>query len=254
MIRAFGRSTDEVWKAYGRDDPYFGVLSHEEYSRHRLSDVNLDKFFLSGEKAVAELLSSIAKLGISLRMGRALDFGCGVGRLTIPLAKRFKDVNGVDISEGMLSEGAKNLMRRSIVNVTLSTEIPDLAFDFVHSALVFQHINAKRGTEIILDLWSKVTDSGLFAFQIPIRYRGNWAAWQLRQIRTALPALQILYNIISRRRWNKPGMQMNIYDLNLLVAALLEAGASQIAVQRLDSDVSFFGVYVFAIRGPSKST
>lgn len=35
------------------------------------------------------------------------DFGCGVGRLTLPFADCFDNVVGVDISPAMLAEGEK---------------------------------------------------------------------------------------------------------------------------------------------------
>ena len=102
---------------FGRDDPYFGVLSHEEYSGENLTPTGVEKFFKSGEAHVAQLLALIERTTIPLRSGRVLDFGCGVGRLLIPLATRFCDANGVDVSEGMLTECKKNLEHRKLTNV-----------------------------------------------------------------------------------------------------------------------------------------
>ena len=248
MIRVFGDSTDDVWRNFGKDDPYFGVLSHEEYSRANLTPAGMEKFFKSGETHIAELLALIERDAIPLRIGRALDFGCGVGRLLIPLATRFREAIGVDVSEGMLTECRKNLEHRKLTNVLLFERIPNLEFDLIHSALSFQHINAVRGYDIISDGWSKVAPGGLLAIQLPIRFTGSRAAWQLRQLRNALPILQIPYNILSRRRWNQPGVQMNVYDLNVISAILLGAGAIQIILLRHDPDNSFVGVYVLALK------
>jgi 2-polyprenyl-3-methyl-5-hydroxy-6-metoxy-1,4-benzoquinol methylase len=251
MMRVFADSTDEVWKTYGRDDPYFGVLSYNEYNRENLSAAALEKFFASGEGAIAHLVSRIEQMGIELRTGRALDFGCGVGRLTIPLAYRFRETIGVDVSEGMLAECRKNLEQRQLESVTLSQEIPDLQFDLIHSALVLQHINAARGAGIISDCWSRVSPGGLLAVQLPIRFKGNRAVWRLRQIRNAVPILQIPYNLLRGNRWNRPGKQMNIYDLNSLTASLLDTGARAIVLLRQISDDFFDGVYVLAIKHSS---
>ena len=251
MIRIFGDITDEVWRAYGRDDPYYGVLSYKEFSRENLSAESLANFFQSGETDIRKLLSSIDQSGITLRMGRALDFGCGVGRLLIPLAYRFKEVVGVDVSEGMLAEATKNVAQRQLTNVMLTGQIPNLEFDLVHSALVFQHIDAVRGTNIILDCWSRISSGGLLAVELPTWFTGSCLVWRLRQIRNALPILQIPYNILSGSRWNRPGKQMNIYDLNFLSATLLEAGARRIILLRHVSDVSFSGVYMLAAREQS---
>lgn len=248
MMRIFGDSTDEVWKVYGRNDPYFGVLSHKEFSRENLSAATLERFFQSGEAAIAELLSLLERNGITPRMGRALDFGCGVGRLLIPLATRFKEVVGVDVSEGMLAEAKKNVDHRQLKNVLLSEEIPNLEFDLIHSALVLQHIDTVRGTKIILNCWSRVSPGGLLAVQLPIQFNGSRMIWRLRQIRKVLPFLQIPYNVFSGSRWNKPGKQMNIYDLNLLSANLLQAGAKRVILLQQISDNSFYGVYVLAAK------
>jgi SAM-dependent methyltransferase len=249
MIRVFGDSTDDVWKDFGKDDPYFGVLSHEEYSRENLTSTGIEKFFKSGETHIAQLLAAIERTAIPLRLGRALDFGCGVGRLLIPLATRFRDAIGVDVSEGMLAECRRNLEDRKLTNVVLSERVPHFDLDFVHSVLVFQHIKATRGYDIILECWSRLAPGGLLAIQLPIRFTGSRATWQLRELRNALPILQIPYNILSGRRWNKPGVQMNVYDLNVLSARLLDAGATKIILLRHDPDNSFVGVYVLAVKG-----
>jgi SAM-dependent methyltransferase len=248
MIRIFGDSTDEVWKDFGKDDPYFGVLSHEEYSLENLTPAGVEKFFQSGETHIAQLLTLIQGTAIPLRTGRALDFGCGVGRLLIPLASRFRDAIGVDVSEGMLTECRKNLEKRKLTNVLLAERIPNLELDLVHSALVFQHINATKGYDIISDCWSRIAPGGLLAVQLPIQFTGSRAVWQLRHLRNALPILQIPYNIFSGRRWNKPGVQMNVYDLNVLSVRLLGAGATRIMLLRHDPDNSFVGVYVLAVK------
>jgi 2-polyprenyl-3-methyl-5-hydroxy-6-metoxy-1,4-benzoquinol methylase len=247
-MRIIGDSTDQVWRDYGRDDPYFGVLAHEEYKRNNLSDTTLEKFFQSGEVHIADLIGSIERLGITLRNERALDFGCGVGRLLMPLATRFKEVVGVDVSDGMLAESAKNAAVRKLNNLSLFKEIPDSTFDLIHSALVFQHINAERGLEIISKCWSKLTPDGLLAIQFPIRFDGSRAIWRLLRLRNAFPILQIPYNLLSGSRWNRPGMQMNVYDLNSISASLLEIGARQIVLLKEIPDGNFCRVYLLARR------
>ncbi|HKJ31811.1 MAG TPA: class I SAM-dependent methyltransferase [Balneolales bacterium] len=83
-------------------------------------------------------------------INRALDFGCGVGRLLIPLSVYSSHVTGVDVSESMLDEARKNCEARQITNVDFIKSDDDLSllnrkFNFIHSYIVFQHIPAKRG-------------------------------------------------------------------------------------------------------------
>jgi SAM-dependent methyltransferase len=248
MLGIFGNSTDKAWKAFGRDDPYFAVSAQSEFRRENLSPAGLKKFFQSGETATAELLSSIERTGITLRLGRALDFGCGVGRMIIPMATRFKEVIGVDVSQHTLAEAARNVSHLHLENVAFLRDIPNTEFDLVYSVLVFQHINSIRGTSIILNCWSKVARGGLLAVQVPIRFNGHRAIWWLRKLRDILPILQIPYNVLSGSRWNKPGTQMNLYDVNSLAASLLERGAKQIVLIRQDLGSLFSGVCVLAIK------
>jgi len=55
---------------------------------------------------VATEFAYIESLGVEPSGGRALDFGCGLGRLTQPLAERFDEAVGVDIAASMI-EGAR---------------------------------------------------------------------------------------------------------------------------------------------------
>ena len=51
-------------------------------------------FFL----VIDQLLGWLRELHVQVRPGRALDFGCGVGRLTQALAGKFSECDGVDIA------------------------------------------------------------------------------------------------------------------------------------------------------------
>ena len=184
--------------------------------------------------------------GLPWRAERAMDFGCGVGRLVVPLAKRFTQVAGVDIAEGMLAEAKKNTVRRQINNAVFYNQIPELEYDLVHSLFVLQHISRDRGMNIITTLWSKVSKGGILAIQLPIYFSGKKSVLRLRRLRNVFPLLQIPYNVINGNRWNKPGMQMNIYDINLIVCGLQESGVKDIRLYRRDSDDSFRGVYMLA--------
>ena len=74
----------------------------------------------------------------------ALDFGCGLGRLTQALATHFASVTGVDIA-GSMVEGAqaRNVFPDRVsyvVNTAATLPFDDASFDFVYSVLVLQHV------------------------------------------------------------------------------------------------------------------
>src|SRR5688500_10455568 len=89
-----------LWDQLGREDPLWAVLTRPD-RRGRTWDE--DEFFATGRREIAEVLGRLPELpGESPR--RALDFGCGVGRLTQALAERFDAVVGVDVAASMIEE------------------------------------------------------------------------------------------------------------------------------------------------------
>src|SRR5688500_636371 len=89
--------TDKEWEKFGKDDPYFGVLSDVSFRKGNLNPEAFERFFASGEEYVSDLLVRAVRFaGEGFRPRSALDFGCGVGRLVIPLASRCARVVGVD--------------------------------------------------------------------------------------------------------------------------------------------------------------
>ena len=116
-------SSDADWDQMGQRDPYFAVCTDERYRTGRLDPSARAHFFRTGEDYVALLFSTIrATLCPDFQPVRALDFGCGVGRLAIPLARECSEVVGVDVSAGMLAEGARTVMSCRLR--TLSSSAP----------------------------------------------------------------------------------------------------------------------------------
>src|SRR5919199_4349534 len=100
-------STDKAWEKFVREDPYFGVLADEKFTREQLEQ-NRDEFFASGEGAVMLMIERFERHFGPLRRERALDHGCGVGRLSLALARRFEQVVALDVSPSMLAEARPN--------------------------------------------------------------------------------------------------------------------------------------------------
>ena len=61
-----------------------------------------EEFFYTGKQEIDAVLKHTSSLGIAINRRRALDFGCGVGRLTQALVAHFNHVAGVDIAASML--------------------------------------------------------------------------------------------------------------------------------------------------------
>ena len=116
-------SVKNTFEALGRDDPLYAVLSRKGLRNNRWDP---DEFFDEGKKEIANVMAYLERLDLAVGRHRALDFGCGVGRLSQALADHFDRVIGVDISESMI-ERAHEYNRhgdrvRYLVNTTENIE------------------------------------------------------------------------------------------------------------------------------------
>jgi 2-polyprenyl-3-methyl-5-hydroxy-6-metoxy-1,4-benzoquinol methylase len=57
----------------------------------------VEEFMVTGGPTIETVLRLLEELGLTVGRTRALDFGCGVGRLSQPLAEQFERVAGVDM-------------------------------------------------------------------------------------------------------------------------------------------------------------
>jgi SAM-dependent methyltransferase len=235
-----GVEPDEAWEAYGKRDPYFGVLADERYRSSRLDDRARAEFFRTGEEHVASVLATVRRrLDAEFRPSRALDFGCGVGRLLVPLAAICEEVVGVDVSESMLAEAHRNCERRAIDNVRLVRSDDGLTavrgrFDLVHSVIVFQHIPPPRGLEILRALLEVLEDGGVGVLHFTFARRAPRLRRTVHWLRKRVPLVHGAVNLVQGRPFSYPMMQMNDYDLARVLEILQRAGVTESFVELTD--------------------
>jgi ubiquinone/menaquinone biosynthesis C-methylase UbiE len=80
---------------------------------------------------------------------RALEIGCGPGRLMKPLSRRFAEIHGVDVSDEMIRLARERLrdIPHAHVHATDGASLGQFAdeyFDLVYSYAVFQHIPSRE--------------------------------------------------------------------------------------------------------------
>lgn len=241
---------DNEWDKFGELDPYFGVLTHEKYKKAHMTEKELIEFFDSGTNQLEFFLKTIKQhLDQDFHIINALDFGCGVGRVLIPLAKICSFVFGVDISDSMLKEASKNCQIRNIKNVSLINSNKGLSnisqrVNFIHSYIVFQHIPPSKGyilTEKLVDL---LEDNGIgvlhYTYAKKQSIRCNIIYW----LRHKFTILNIIHNILKNKKYNYPAMQMNNYNLNKLIAILQQKRCNDIFI-KFTNHGGFYGVIIF---------
>src|SRR5262245_27704425 len=88
------------WDQLGKTDPLWAILSDPAKKGGRW---DLDEFLRTGEHEIASIFDLLQSLGLSVGSARALDFGCGIGRLTRVLSTRFDECWGLDIAPSMIA-------------------------------------------------------------------------------------------------------------------------------------------------------
>jgi 2-polyprenyl-3-methyl-5-hydroxy-6-metoxy-1,4-benzoquinol methylase len=272
-------TTDTEWQAWGNRDPYFAVLTDPKYRADALtSDAKLE-FFASGKRTVNYVLQTCRQyFDAEFAPQRILDFGCGVGRLSIPFAAHAREVVGVDVAESMLAEARLNCEAQNCHNVSLvlSDDILSRAtgqFDLVYSGLVLQHLDVARGRKLFAELVGKVRPGGCGSIQVTFaweryeaefgivpdrrvappapngRHRQAKAFWRralerLAKLRAA-PVLETLPQAVC----SDPEMQMNCYNLSELMFILQRAGVHRL-YSTFTNHAGAIGIFMFFRKDP----
>jgi 2-polyprenyl-3-methyl-5-hydroxy-6-metoxy-1,4-benzoquinol methylase len=159
------------WQAMGETEPYWSVITFDEFRTENLDPETKSRFFASGSEH-GHLLDLFAqRCGTSFRDELCVEIGCGVGRVTKHLAGRFRKVIAIDISEGNLREARAMAAQERLTNIDFQLlsspgeleRLPD--FDVLYSTMVFQH-NPPPVQKYQLDvLLGKIRTKGAFFFQ-----------------------------------------------------------------------------------------
>ncbi len=139
------------------------------------------EFFDTGDAEMDRVMARAQAFGHPTASRLALDFGCGVGRVTRPMSRYFDVAVGVDISTRMI-ESAR-LLNEAYPTCRFETtgghdlaQFADGEFDLVYSSIVLQHVPGRSAIEgYVREFVRILRPGGLLAFQlpsaIPLRYR-----------------------------------------------------------------------------------
>ena len=157
------------WQRFGLLDPLWAIATEPDAKGNRW---DLERFFEIGRSTVAATLPPVLALRPDLGRARALDFGCGVGRLTRGLEAFFEGVVGVDVAASMIEKARELSPADSRCSYVLN-EQPDLqifedaSFDFVLSFIVLQHMRQDYQTRYLHEFLRVLKPAGLCLFQLP---------------------------------------------------------------------------------------
>lgn len=198
---------------------------------------DIDEFLATGRREIDGLLESGARWGLPEGRHQALDFGCGVGRLTRALAAHFEGTTGVDISEVMVTS-ARTLHTDVpacsflVLDATGLAVFPDRSFDCIYSRIVLQHIPDRRITEGNLREFVRLlADGGLLVFQLPASIPLRRRLQNRPALYSGLRSLRVPEGFLYRRLGLHPIRMRSIPEADV-VQLLTTAGASILEIER----------------------
>ncbi len=204
---------EKTWDEMAARDPLWAVLTWPEKYGNRW---RVDDFFANGRVEAEEIEHHLRSTHPSVPRRKALDFGCGVGRVAQALASYFGEVIGVDVSPKMI-ELAKRYDNTSKCTFVANPK-PDLSmfedgtFDLVYSNITLQHMD-KRLIELYLKEFLRVVSSdGIVVFQLLSHRAPTLKAQVLRLLPYSL------YRKISHPGW--PIVPMNAIRKERLLGLL----------------------------------
>jgi ubiquinone/menaquinone biosynthesis C-methylase UbiE len=220
--------TRRDWTRLGARDPLWAVLVTPD-GRHHGWDP--EEFLATGRREVDAVIERIGALGMRPGHGRALDFGCGVGRLTQALRRHFDDVTGVDVSAPMLARARELDPGRTCTFVLNEapdlTRWPDATFDLAYSSLAFQHIPTATAQRYLRELVRVVRPGGTLAVQVATRPDAS--------LKGRLAAVLPRWAVRGAQRWVlRYPAPLDMYPLSDRQVRMSMAGLGRIAEARVE--------------------
>ncbi len=220
------RELERNWDEFGRSDPLWAILVEPGKKGNKWSR---DEFFKTGENEVNEIMKEIGQMNVRVRRETALDFGCGVGRLSQALARYFEEVYGVDISASMIELAEKFNPRPRKCKFRLNRRadlglFSDNSIDFILSSLTLQHMEPHYSRTYIRELMRILAPEGLFVIQL-VEERVGLTSVLNR-------ARQLSYRIRNRLQ-NHPIMEMHGLKKGEVVDLITDKGGKVLTVERL---------------------
>ena len=229
------RSGQEAWNQLASDDAYWAVLTDRTKN-----DRDLRSFFVSGQRDVARILDLLNKKSIQVNTGSALDYGCGVGRLSRALSAHFNQVTGVDVSVAMLDQARQlNHPEEYAIRFQESSEFftqSEDRFDLIISLITLQHIERPAMIKILKYLMSRLSNEGILVFQLPSRPRGLEAIhyWVKRSpLRPVHRFYSLLKDVILWRQKDRVehGMSMDGLEPGMVEQLIEDEGMKLLAIE-----------------------
>ena len=221
-----------TWDQFGKDDPLWAILADQDKRRNKW---DRDEFFATGVAEIDDAMSYVTEQVGQPTPGKALDFGCGVGRCTQALARHFSSCVGVDISSSMIELAEEFNQEPERCSYVLNTvdylrHFADLEFDFVYSARVLQHMPSSLAERYIEEFLRVTKRGGIVLFQLTAEHKRTPGASRFKS--AVKPLLgDALLKLYRRMRYGTPAeMEMHVISESRVRQILANEGGRVIDV------------------------
>ena len=226
-------AVQRYWDRQAHADPMWAILTDPAKAGGRW---NPEEFFATGTHEIGVFMERAEQWGVPVSRKSALDFGCGIGRLSQALAGHFEHVCGVDISPKMI-ELARQYNRKGAHCEYLCNPEGDLkgfadrSIDMIYSWITLQHMRPRLARGYMREFLRVLAPGGLLIFQYPgkpVSMRHRLARWKAQ---------------FSRPR----PMYMNGMDRAAVIELLERAGGRILEVQQDDQAIPGYHSFCYAV-------
>lgn len=245
------RELQKNWEGLAQTDPLWAICTDPARRNGKWSR---EEFFATGRDEIGSVMDCVDSVQLKIdRTGPALDFGCGVGRLTRALARYFPECWGVDIAPTMVrlaGEFNQDVPQcRFVLNEGGDLRgFHDGQFGFVYTSIVLQHIAPRYTKRYLAELVRVLKPGGVLVFQLLDEFRASAVArWRQR-----LGLRRRMRKLASRRNGNHCMDLHCIREAN--VRRLLQAAGAKVVDVRLtnSADPSFNGKLRYLETAPAR--
>ncbi len=232
----------KAWEMLGKEAPLEAIAT-PVFDEKPWEDKD---FFKSGVTEISGVMSLLASRHRCLNTKKALDFGCGVGRLTFALCDYFDEVVGVDVSSAMVDMANmynKKFNRKSIFKVNKEQNLKvfeDGTFSFIYTNMTLQHMKPIFIFEYVREFLRILDKTGVLVFQLPRlveiapkkpkgltqMMKGLIPRWLLKPFRGKVAAEY------SRLSWIKSKMEMHGVEENQITPLIKNHGGEIFYLRR----------------------
>ncbi len=177
------KTSIKIWEDLAQHDVFWAVNHFTQYE----GDVwDVEDFLRTGTTEVNAILRLLKQQQwLPPNIDLALDFGCGIGRLTRALYPYFDKIEGVDASDSIIYQARlrnTDFLDKIEFFVCHDANLNVLGpkkYSFILSTLTFQYIPIPESMYLLRELVYRLKIGGILVFQVPVRDIRKPSIWRM---------------------------------------------------------------------------